>query len=64
MIAEYVYYIKNDAKKAIADLVESLKINPHNYFSFRALMEIYIRTNMTLEKEQLFEQYGELYEEE
>lgn len=62
MQAEYDYYIQGDAKKAITTLTESLSMNSHNYFAFRALLEIYKRKNMLFEVEDLVAKYPDLVE--
>jgi tetratricopeptide (TPR) repeat protein len=62
MQAEYDYYIQGNFKKAITTLTESLRMNSHNYFAFRALLEIYKRKNMSFEIEDLKAKYPELVE--
>lgn len=62
MQAEYDYYIQGDAQKAISTLTESLLMNSHNYFAFRALLEIYKRKNMLFEVEDLVAKYPDLVE--
>ncbi|MFC1223796.1 TIR domain-containing protein [Pedobacter sp. BG31] len=62
MQAEFDYYIQGDAQKAIITLTESLRMNSHNYFAFRALLEIYRRKNMLYEVESLMTKYPELVE--
>lgn len=62
MQAEFDFYIKGDIKSAITTLKESLKINPNNYFAFRALLEICKRKNMVYEIEQLKLEYPDLVE--
>lgn len=62
MQAEYDYYIQGNAQKAITTLTESLRMNSHNYFAFRALLEIYKRKNMLFEIEDLVAKYPDLVE--
>ena len=60
MQAEFDFYIQGDASRAITALNESLKMNSHNYFAFRALFEIYKRKNMMFEIEELMTNYPDL----
>lgn len=62
MHAEFDYYIDNNAEKAIASLSESLMVNAHNYFAFRALLEIYRKKHMLFEIEELVKKYPDLAE--
>jgi hypothetical protein len=62
MQAEYDFYITGDATKAMTTLKESLKMNPNNYFAFRALLEIYKSKSMVFEIEQLMRTYPNLVE--
>lgn len=62
MKAEYDFYITGDANKAMTTLKESLRMNPNNYFAFRALLEIYKSKNMTYEMEQLIIAYPNFVE--
>lgn len=62
MQAEFDYYIEGNDGRAITTLNESLKMNPNNYFAFRALFEIYKRENMIHEIEQLVASYPHLGE--
>lgn len=64
MVAEYDYYIEGNSSSAIQTLEESLKINPNNYFAFRALIEIYKRNNMLAEIEKIILKYPDLSEPE
>lgn len=60
--AEYNFYIEGDYKKAIIALNESMRMNPHNYFAFRALLEIYKNKNMQFEIRDLMLKYPDLVE--
>ncbi len=60
MQAEFDFYIEGNAQKAITTLTESLRMNPHNYFAFRSLLEIFIRKKMTFEMEDLVAKYPDL----
>ena len=62
MQAEYDFYIKNNASSAITTLNESLRMNQHNYFAFRALFEIYKKKHMAFELGELVSKYPDLYE--
>jgi len=62
MQAEYDFYIANNAKSAINSLYESLRMNQHNYFAFRALLEIYKKKHMAFELQELISKYPQLYE--
>ena len=62
MQAEFDYYIQGNAEKAIATLTESLYMNSHNYFAFRALLEIYRRKNLLFEITELVAKYPDLIE--
>lgn len=62
MQAEYDFYIANNAKSAINSLKESLRMNQHNYFAFRALLEIYKKKHMAFELQDLITKYPDLYE--
>jgi len=62
MQAEFDYYIQGNAQKAITTLTESLRMNSHNYFAFRALLEIYKRKNMVFEVGDLMTKYPDLVE--
>lgn len=64
MVAEYDYYIEGNSDSAIHTLEESLKLNPNNYFAFRALIEIYKRNNMLREIEDIILKYPDLSEPE
>lgn len=64
MQAEYDFYIEGNSPKAIRTLTESLKLNPNNYFAFRAVIEIYKRNNMLGEIEEIISQYPDLVEPE
>lgn len=62
MKAEFDYYIEGNSRKAIAILTESLRINPHNYFAFRALLEIFKNQKMVYEIDELLTKYPDMYE--
>lgn len=62
MQAEYTFYIEGNAERAIITLNESLRMNRHNYFAFRALYEIYKRKNLLFEMENLMIKYPDLIE--
>lgn len=64
MQAEFDFYIDDNPTKAIAALQESLKLNPNNYFAFRALLEIYKRSNMPGEIDSLIAEYPDMVEPE
>ncbi|KAA6328002.1 Lipopolysaccharide assembly protein B [termite gut metagenome] len=60
MQAEFSFYVENNAQSAINTLTESLRINSHNYFAFRALCEIYRKKNMQAEIDNLVAKYPDL----
>lgn len=64
MQAEFDYYIQGNDKSALTSLNESLKMNPNNYFAFRALIEIYKRENKFEEIDKLMLAYPDLSESE
>jgi tetratricopeptide (TPR) repeat protein len=64
MQAEFDYYIEGNDGRAITSLSESLKMNPNNYFAFRALLEIYKRENKIQEIDELIDKYPDLSESE
>ncbi len=57
MKAEYDYYVDSDYFKAISSLKEILKLNPKNFFAFKALLEIYLRSGMNKEKDLLVAEF-------
>lgn len=62
MRAEYNFYVENNANGAITTLKESLRMNQHNYFAFRALYEIYKKKHMAFELHELTDKYPDLLE--
>lgn len=63
MQAEYDFYIKNNTQSAIISLNESLRMNSHNYFAFKALFEIYKKKHMAFELEELSSKYPDFFSE-
>ncbi len=64
MQSEYDYYIEGNSEKAISRLEESLKIDPTNYFTFKALVEIHTRCQNFDEIDILGIKYPDLIEPE
>ena len=56
--------IKGDLTNAISTLKESLRMNPNNYFAFRALTEIYKTKHMYEDVESLKRRYPNLVEDD
>lgn len=63
MKAEFDFYVDGNLTAATSSLEESLKLNNHNYFAFRALLEIYVRNQMQPEIDLLVKNYPNLKEE-
>jgi TIR domain/Tetratricopeptide repeat len=64
MNAEFAYYVNRDYPRAVYSLEEALKMNPANYFAYRALLEIYKRAGKQKEIETLIFTYPNLSENE
>ena len=64
MSSEYEYYINRNLKKAISDLLESMRLNKNNYHSFKALSEIYRREGLEKDLEELNKTYPSLAKQE
>lgn len=62
MQAEYDFYIKNNATKAISSLSDSLRLNSNNVYAYRALAEILKNKNMHFELSELNQKYQHLNE--
>lgn len=60
MRAEYHFYIDDQKREAISSLNEALRVNPRNYFAFRALLEMYKREHNQVEVDRLMNSYSHL----
>jgi tetratricopeptide (TPR) repeat protein len=64
MKSELNFYIKNEEDLALNSLEESLKMDPRNYYVFRALIEMYRVKGMHEELDKLISEHPDLIEPE